>query len=241
MKKFISLLICAAIAFSMVNVFADPAFYVEFDYGNYTYSLDYDLPKETSTNKEIILKVVKYNGNDEANDPSVRSIPATELMEIIYKGEVTNALSERLNVAATEGRSMYVRKGLTVLENLVVDTKKDPDEITVIVNGKKVIFDQKPIISEGRTLVPLRAIFEALKADVQWDEETKTVTSLRGETKISLQIGSNNMYVNDAAKVLDVPAQIVNSRTLVPVRAISEAFGAKVEWSGETKTVTITE
>ena len=162
-------------------------------------------------------------------------------MEIIYKGEVTNALSERLNVAATEGRSMYVRKGLTVLENLVVDTKKDPDEITVIVNGKKVIFDQKPIISEGRTLVPLRAIFEALKADVQWDDTTKTVTSLRDETKISLQIGSNNMYVNDAAKVLDVPAQIVNSRTLVPVRAISEAFGAKVEWIGETKTVTITE
>ncbi len=241
MKKIVSLLLCLVMLLSTVGVFADAAFYVEFDYGNYTYSLDYDLPKETSTDKEIILKVVKYNGTDEANDGAVRSIPAKELMEIIYKGQVTNALSERLNIAAQEGRSMYVRKGITVLENLAVDVKKDPDEITVIVNGKQVLFDQKPIISEGRTLVPLRAIFEALNSDVQWDDVTKTVTSSRGDIKISLQIGSSDMYVNDAVKVLDVPAQIVNGRTLVPVRAISEAFGAKVEWNGETKTVIITE
>ena len=137
---------------------------------------------------------------------------------------------------------MYVRKALTVVDNLVVDVpKKDPNEITVIVNGKVVVFDQTPIISEGRTLVPLRAIFEALNATVQWDDATKTVSAIRGETKILLQIGSTNMYVGSEVKVLDVPAQIINSRTLVPVRAISEAFGCTVGWDGNTKTVTITE
>ena len=242
MKKIISLLLCIIMILSATSVFADPQFYVEFEYGDYTYSLDYDLPKETSTKKEIILKVVKYNGADESNATPVKSIPATELIKIIYNGEVTNELSERLNIAAQEGRSMYVRKSLTVVDNLVVDVpKKDPNEITVIVNGKVVVFDQTPIISEGRTLVPLRAIFEALNATVQWDDATKTVNAIRGETKISLQIGSTNMYVGSKVKVLDVPAQIINSRTLVPVRAISEAFGCTVGWDGNTKTVTITE
>ena len=241
MKKIISLLLCMIMILSAASVFADPAFYVEFNYGEYTYSLDYDFPKETSTKKEIILNVVKYNGADESNATPQKSIPATELMKIIYNDQVTNALSERLNIAALEGRSMYVRKSLTVIENYVVDVpKKDPNEITVIVNGKVVNFDQLPIIQEGRTLVPLRAIFEALNSSVEWDDTTKTVTAVSSETKISLQIGSTNMYVGNEVKVLDVPAQIINSRTLVPVRAISEAFGCSVSWDGNTKTVTIT-
>lgn len=242
MKKIICLLVSIALVLSITTAFASEEFYVTFDYGDYTYSLDYDYPKETSTKMEIILNVVKYNGTD-ANPSPVKSIPATELMDIIYNGQVTNALSERLNIAAQEGRSMYVRKSLTLIENLVVDTpsQKDPNAITVIVNGKEVSFDQPPIIQNGRTLVPLRAIFEALNGTVDWDDTTKTVTSKRSDVIISLQIGSDQMIVNNEVKVLDVPAQIINSRTLVPVRAISEAFGCNVGWDGNTKTVTITE
>jgi len=111
--------------------------------------------------------------------------------------------------------------------------------ITVRVNGKNVAFDQTPIIEDGRTLVPLRAIFESLGADVNWNNETRTVTASKGSIKISLQIGSSQMDVNGTAKTLDVPAKIIGGRTLVPVRAISEAFECAVNWDGKTKTVII--
>ena len=115
------------------------------------------------------------------------------------------------------------------------------DGISVVINNKPVEFgDVAPQIIESRTMVPLRAIFEALDASVDWDDATKTVKSTKGDTTISLTIGENKLTKNGEAKELDVPAQIVESRTLVPVRAISEAFDCKVEWEDTTKTVKIT-
>ncbi|MBO4898430.1 MAG: copper amine oxidase N-terminal domain-containing protein [Clostridia bacterium] len=111
------------------------------------------------------------------------------------------------------------------------------DDISVFVNGSQVFFDQPPIISDGRTLVPLRAIFEALGAEVNWDGATSTVTSSRGGTYMSIQIGNSVMNVNGVEKYLDVPAQIISNRTLVPVRAISEAYGCSVSWDGGTRSV----
>ncbi len=113
--------------------------------------------------------------------------------------------------------------------------------IIVMLNGKKISFDQPPIILDGRTMVPLRAIFEALGARVEWNNDTKTVIADRGKTYISLTIGSTELKINNIIKILDVPAQIINDRTLVPVRAISEAFGCAVRWEADTQTVVITE
>ncbi len=113
------------------------------------------------------------------------------------------------------------------------------DEIKVVVNGEKLTFDVAPMIKDGRTLIPLRACFEALGADVEWIDITKTAVGILNNTKVSLSIGSNEMKVNDDVTILDVPPQIVDSRTLVPIRAISEAFGAEVMWDSETKTVNI--
>lgn len=113
-------------------------------------------------------------------------------------------------------------------------------DITVTIDGTNVAFDQPPIIDSDRTLVPMRAIFEALGADVQWDGENRTVTSVKGETTIKLTIDSPDMYVGENKITLDVPAKIVNDRTLVPVRAISEAMSCKVDWDGEKQQVVIT-
>ena len=113
--------------------------------------------------------------------------------------------------------------------------------ITVRVNGSPIGFDQPPIAENGRTLVPLRAIFEALGASVEWDGTTQTVTSRKDSTIITLQLGSSEMYVNGKIVRLDVPAKAINGRTLVPVRAISEAFGCTVTWDGNTQTVYITQ
>lgn len=112
-------------------------------------------------------------------------------------------------------------------------------EISVTINGKKVNFDQPPVEKQGRTLVPLRAIFENLGATVNWDEVTQTVTSTKGDISIKLTIGSNKLYVNEKKIVIDVPAQLINSRTFVPVRAVAEAFMCNVDWDDQNKIVII--
>ncbi len=111
--------------------------------------------------------------------------------------------------------------------------------IKVNLNGSPIIFDQSPIISNDRTLVPVRAIFESLGASVEWNGETNTVTSSKNGITVSLTIGENIMYKNKKEIPLDCAPQIVNSRTLIPVRAVSEAFGCKVDWDDVSKTVNI--
>lgn len=113
------------------------------------------------------------------------------------------------------------------------------DDITVRIDGSRVNFDVTPQIINDRTMVPLRAIFEAMGLSVNWDEKTSTVTSEKENVKISITVGEDSMYVNDEKKHLDSPALIKEGRTLVPVRAISEAFGAEVGWEPYTKMVTI--
>lgn len=112
------------------------------------------------------------------------------------------------------------------------------DEIVVRVNGKKVSFDAKPMIENNRTLVPIRAIFEALGAEVSWGKNN-TVSAKKDNINIKLEIGSNIMYVEDKKVNLEVPAKIINNRTFVPLRAISEAFLNNVKWNGEYKTIII--
>lgn len=113
------------------------------------------------------------------------------------------------------------------------------NEIKVYVDEKQVEFDVKPIIYEERTLVPLRAIFEALGAEVAWNQDTKTASAVRGDDTVSIIIDSKQLFKNNKAVELDVPAMIVDERTLVPVRAISESFDCDVQWDGAAQTVMI--
>lgn len=114
-------------------------------------------------------------------------------------------------------------------------------ELSVTLNGEQIKFDQPPIIVNNRTMVPLRAIFEALGATVKWEAQTATVTSTRGDITISMTIGKAEMFKNGERKALDTEPQIVGGRTLVPVRAIGESFGVKVDWDAKTRTVILTE
>lgn len=116
--------------------------------------------------------------------------------------------------------------------------------ITVIYNGTEIEFDQPPVTMYDRTLVPMRAIFEAMGATVTWVADTETILATKDDITIALQIDNNILFKNDGSGTqqveLDVPAQLVGERTLVPVRAISEAFTANVGWDEATQTVTIT-
>lgn len=116
--------------------------------------------------------------------------------------------------------------------------------IDVRVNGDVIEFDNPPIIVEGRTLVPLRKIFEALDIYVTWDGDTRTVFAYKDNTIITIPVDSKIATIrtdeNSVETVeLDVPAQVFEARTYVPVRFIAESIGADVKWFGETRTVLI--
>lgn len=116
--------------------------------------------------------------------------------------------------------------------------------ITVLYNGTRISFHsygQNPELLNSRTLVPLRSIFEAMGAEVEWDNATSTAIARRNGIEIKIQIGANEMYKDGKAIAVDVPAQLMNSRTMVPVRVIAEAFGADVQWNENGNTVLINE
>ncbi|PWK16219.1 copper amine oxidase N-terminal domain-containing protein [Tumebacillus permanentifrigoris] len=109
--------------------------------------------------------------------------------------------------------------------------KGDTKDVKVYVTGKKPAFDVQPVILEGRTLVPLRAIGTALNADVKWDEATQTVTLTNKDGRIvTLQIDSKQATVDGQPVTLDVPAKKLNDRTLVPLRALGNFFHLEVNW-----------
>lgn len=113
-------------------------------------------------------------------------------------------------------------------------------EIQVIVRGEPLTLSLEPVIESGRTLVPMRDIFESLDAYIEWDGSTKTVTALKGDTTVKLKIGDKTAYLNNKSMQLDVPAKIINDKTFVPLRFIGESLGADVDWNNNTRTVTIT-
>ena len=129
----------------------------------------------------------------------------------------------------------------TVLLSCIASVSAD-SEITVKLNGTKIIFDQPPIIQNDRTLVPMRAIFEAMGCTVDWDGQFQIIDVWKDYEQImTLWVNDTDMWTlkeNDFI-TLDVPPQIINDRTLVPLRAISESMGAEVEWDGSTRTVNI--
>ena len=117
---------------------------------------------------------------------------------------------------------------------------KPAGSITVTYNDEFISFDQNPVVESGRTLVPVRAIFEKLGADVTWDGATQTVTATNGEITINLTIDNTEATKNGEKITLDVPAKIINNRTLVPVRFVSDCFGVNVDWNGELQRVILT-
>lgn len=111
--------------------------------------------------------------------------------------------------------------------------------ITVTLNGDKIEFDVQPQLIDDRTMVPLRKIFEAMGAVVDWDNDTQTVTATKDDKVVTAKINDRNLYINGVAKTLDVPPMIIDGRTLVPARFVAESFGANVDWVDNTQTVVI--
>lgn len=112
--------------------------------------------------------------------------------------------------------------------------------ISVYIDGSRLATDQAPVTIKGRVMLPMRAIFEALGAKVSWNGAQQTVTAQKDGTKIVLKMKSKAAMINNESILLDVPAQSVKGRTMVPVRFVSEALGQEVNWNSRSKIVTIT-
>ncbi len=111
--------------------------------------------------------------------------------------------------------------------------------ISVVLDGTPLLLEVPPIRIEGRILVPLRGIFERLGAKVIFDADAQTVTATREGLTIILRLGSREARVGDRIVTLDVPPLALRGRTFVPLRFVSEALGARVDWEERTRTVLI--
>lgn len=107
----------------------------------------------------------------------------------------------------------------------------------VFVGGQKMVFDVQPIVQNGTTLVPMRAIFETLGATV--DYSNGLITAAKGDTTIKLRINSKTATKNGQAITLALPAKTINGRTLVPLRFIAESLDKTVDYNGKYQTISI--
>lgn len=113
------------------------------------------------------------------------------------------------------------------------------EDISLFLNGNKIICDPSPVIENGRTLIPARTLFEEMGASVSWDGETRKVTVDYNSIKITMTIGDRTAVVSDKAVGLDVPPAIINGRTMIPLRFVGESIGATVSWDGEKRVVSV--
>lgn len=136
----------------------------------------------------------------------------------------------------TQYRPVVVFEDYSILKELV----KPVDNIKVKIDGEELTFkEQAPVMVDNRVLVPMRAIFEKLGADVQWLASSRKVVANTDTKNITMTIGDKVYYLNGEKKELDVPPQVLNDRTVVPIRAVSEALDCKVSWDQENLTVLI--
>jgi hypothetical protein len=107
-------------------------------------------------------------------------------------------------------------------------------------NGQTSTLDAAPYIRSDRTFVPVRFIVESLGASVKWDATSQTVTITSSNKSIALKIGNKQAFVNGSTRVnLDAPPEIINNRTFIPIRFVSEVLGYQVGWNGTNQTVII--
>ena len=127
---------------------------------------------------------------------------------------------------------------LLILSAIPITASATSWNISVKVNNKAISCpDQKPVIQNERTLVPIRFVAEALGYDVDWNE--KDNTAVIDDGKIILYIGTNKAKINGKSVTLDVASTIIRDRTMVPLRVVAETLDCSVDWIGETQTVLV--
>lgn len=110
---------------------------------------------------------------------------------------------------------------------------------SIALDGKPLVFDVAPVIENNFTLVPIRAMCEAMGATLTWDQTTLTATANKNGTEVAIKVGSTTPTINGVIKVIDVPAKAVNGRIMAPLRFVAETFGGAAIWNQSLQTISI--
>lgn len=173
-----------------------------------------------------------------------------ELEAIKEKDAALSAVAEYLDESGSVTDAVYMQKEAVRANVKNLNSYKKLGKLyeklgkkgaKLYVNGEEPAFQTAPFFRDGATLVPFRAIAEALDAEVSWNKEERSVTVTRDGITVKLFIDSKTAYVNGKQVILEVPAAAVKGNTVIPVRFVSEALKATVKYEAETQSVVIYE
>ena len=217
---------------------------------DYVDSTSVNPPPET-IDAVIIYELLGYD--DSEMDPTAVSAALANLgtapLSVIKGGTLSTIID------SVDGGGGYIdESGMFIPVNPEETVSSDPtpiqapseDEIKVILTEQltseqtTVSFpDQKPVLVNDRTMIPARGVFEQLGYTVDWDEATSTAIVSSNNITVKIPINSSIIYKNDNEITLDVPAQLIGGRTMLPLRAVSTALGLQVEWDEPNNSVII--
>ncbi|MDN9012074.1 N-acetylmuramoyl-L-alanine amidase family protein [Brevibacillus laterosporus] len=111
--------------------------------------------------------------------------------------------------------------------------------IQLRIEGRSVNAEVPPLISNGRTLVPVRVIAEGLGAKIDWNQQERKAKITKDNREVILQLNSKKAYINGKAQTLEAAPELMNNRMLLPLRFVGEALGATVGWENDSRTVIV--
>ncbi|MFF2885200.1 stalk domain-containing protein [Paenibacillus sp. NPDC057967] len=184
-------------------------------------------------------------GSYEASEVPVQAVGLKKMTSIAAHGAGYRAMAIRADGTLWAWGNGYTGDGTKWYRTKPVgikgypDEQLEPDPIFVELDGSTLAFDTPPTKQNGRVMVPLRAIFDALGAEIHWDANTKTITATKDRNTVILTVGENFASINGVKEKLDASPVIIKGTTFVPVRFIGSAFGNEVQWDAVHKTVMI--
>lgn len=205
-----------------------------------------DIPFEVTSDN---VKGLKVSGTVEGTLPFESEIGKVEIKDngktIIFSvkqtKDITSLEFEKSTFDLKVSPACYESEKPEEAESeIIVPAENRPDtDIAVNLDGNWLEFDVEPLIINGRTMVPMRAIFEALGCSVSWDQVSQTAIGVRNGKVVYCTINSNDASVDGKATTIDQPPALINGRTLVPLRFVSEAYGCTVQWDSDTRSIYI--
>jgi lysophospholipase L1-like esterase len=174
--------------------------------------------------------------NDTIKDAAISEdgvyVPTKDAMAVNVKGNLPNHSDIHPSVKGYEKIAGEFWK-------VVLPAITNQSREAIYVNGLYQTFDQDPVYINGRTLVHVRGVFDDLGATVSWDSKTNSVIIKKGTDVVKLELNSNKAYKNGVLFNIDASAKVINNRTMIPLRFISESIGAKVKWDAGTGNIFI--
>lgn len=214
------------------------------------YTTDVETSVPESLRASFIYELMGYD--DEYKKSTAISEALGDLGETpleIVKAKTLSTPQSNKGGGKTNEDGLFVPDDLETIskeETPAEETKKPDNSIKVILHGvysmtdTQVVFpDQKPVIVEGRTLVPARGVFEQMGYTVEWNDATSMVSVGGAEKSLEIPIDQPFLRIDGKDYAVDVPAQLVGGRTMIPLRAISWALGMEVKWAEKENTVHI--